>query len=99
MIYLDDLLLLDQDKERLKEHTAIALAILEALGFLVNYPKSSLSPGQIVTFLGFVIDSRARTLSLPPEKVSALKRQVRTMSKRRLVSARALAQLIGKMSA
>ena len=99
VIYLDDLLLLDQNKERLREHTAIALAVLEALGFLVNYPKSSVTPDQVITFLGFVIDSRSKTLSLPQEKVAALKQQVRAMSKKKLVSALALAQLIGKMSA
>ena len=99
MIYQDDVLLLDQNKERLGEHTAIALAVLEALGFLVNYPKSSLIPDQEITFLGFVINSRDKTLSLPREKVAALKQQAKAMSKKKLVSARTLAQLIGKMSA
>ena len=68
MIYLDDLLLLDQNKERLGEHAAIALAVLEALGFLVNYPKSFLIPDQEITFLGFVINFRDKTLSLPQDK-------------------------------
>ena len=98
VIYLDDLLLLNQKKKSFKEHTVIALEILEALGFLVNYPKSSMTPDQAITFLGFDIDSTSKRLSLPKEEVAALKQQVRAMSKRKLVSARVLA-LIGKMSA
>ena len=51
VIYLDNLLLLDQDRDKLKEHTATVLTLLEALGFLVNYPKSVLEPTQILVFV------------------------------------------------
>ena len=41
------------------EHTATTLSLLEALGFLVNYPKSVLEPTQELIFLGFIIEEGA----------------------------------------
>ena len=55
VIYLDNILLLDQDRTKLIEHTATTLSLLEALRFLVNYPKSELDPTQKLIFLGFII--------------------------------------------
>ena len=95
VIYLDDLLLLDQDRDKLKEHTATVLTLLEALGFLVNYPKSVLEPTQILVFLGFIINSVRKELSLPPEKVV---KEVKSTLEHQMVSARSLAQLVGRMS-
>lgn len=43
ILYLDDMQLLDQSKERIRHHFASALKLLVALGFLVNLKKSVLS--------------------------------------------------------
>lgn len=40
VIYLDNLLLMHQDKEEPMIHTSLTLNLLETLGFLVNYSKS-----------------------------------------------------------
>ena len=40
VIYLDDILLMEQSREVLRQHTALAVSLLESLGFLINYPKS-----------------------------------------------------------
>ena len=69
VIYLDDLLLMNGNQEALKEQTLMALDILEALGFLVNYPKSQLTPVQEVEYLGFLISSMCKELQLPKTKV------------------------------
>ena len=42
-----------------QEDSAIAIALLANLGFTVNREKSCLIPTQLITFLGFVIDSSA----------------------------------------
>ena len=65
VIYLDDLLLMNRNQEILKEQTLAALDILEALGFLVNYPKSQLMSAQEVEYLGFLISSMRKELQLP----------------------------------
>ena len=51
----------------------MAVTLLELLGFNVNREKSCLIPTQVITFLGFVIDSTVETLSLPEEKVVKVK--------------------------
>ena len=70
VIYFDNLLLLNKNPTTLKEHTLLALDLLEALGFLVNYPKSHLTPSQEVEYLGFLIDSSQRELCLPKTKLN-----------------------------
>lgn len=47
----------------------MAVTLLEELGFIVNREKSSLVPTQVITFLGFIVNSTIETLSLPEEKV------------------------------
>lgn len=40
MVYIDDILLIAQFHELLKQHTLATLNLLAAVGYLVNYPKS-----------------------------------------------------------
>ena len=54
---------------------------------------------QKMDFLGFVVDSVKRELSLPKEKVGAIKKEAVRFSKQEIVSPRTLASLLGKMSA
>ena len=42
--------------------------LFEKLGFLPHPEKSVFEPTQIITFLGFVINSVTMTLTLTPEK-------------------------------
>ena len=41
VIYINDILLMAQTEERVLDHTAMTLNLLEALGFLVNYQSHS----------------------------------------------------------
>ena len=50
VVYIDDILLIAQSPELLKQHTLATLNLLAALGYLVNYPKSQLIPTQSTTF-------------------------------------------------
>ena len=69
VIYLDDMLFLDQKEENLPETRNLVLDLLESLGFLINYNKSEPSPIQTISFLGFIIDSQEMMIKLPPDKV------------------------------
>ena len=42
VVYIDHILLVAQSPKLLKQHTLATLNLLEALGYLVNYPKSQL---------------------------------------------------------
>ena len=99
VVYIDDLLLLHQDKQKLREFSATALVLLESLGFLINYPKSVLGPTQTLVFRGFIINSVEKELSLPAEKLEKIVVEAKTMLKCHTVSARSLAQLIGRITA
>ena len=76
-----------------------AVTLLESLGFLVNYPKLALTPVQSLIFLGFLIDTLRKELRLPVEKVQKLTKDARSTLSKQMLSARALAGLLGKMSA
>ena len=99
VVYTGDLLLLHQDKEKLREFSATVLVLLKSLGFLINYPKSVLKTTQTLVFLGFTINSVEKELSLPAEKLEKIVVEAKTRLKCHTVSARSLAQLIGRMTA
>ena len=42
-----------------REHTVGLIFLLENLGFIINHPKSHLTPTQEIDFLGFVVNSNA----------------------------------------
>ena len=64
-MYIDDILLIAQSPEILKQYTLTTLDLLEALGHLVNYPKSQLTHTQSTTLLWFVVNCKTGELSLP----------------------------------
>ena len=57
ILYLDDFLILGSTYQEAQSHTAMAVSLLESLGFTVNLEKLCLIPTQIIIFQGFVIDS------------------------------------------
>ncbi|CAB4031124.1 Hypothetical predicted protein, partial [Paramuricea clavata] len=57
IIYLDDILLIASTAETLSHYVTLTVALLELLGFVVNYQKSQLNPVQSLEFLGFQINS------------------------------------------
>ena len=65
VIYLDDMLIMAETQEMAKCHAAMTVNLLESLGFTVNYQKSVLLPTTTIEFLGFLVDSKTLTLSLP----------------------------------
>jgi hypothetical protein len=97
IIYLDDILL-EQDKTRLVEHTATIVLLLEALGFLVNYPKSVLEPAQKLHNLPG-LHNRFSDERAEQEKMEVIIKEAKAILELQKISARSLAQLIGKMSA
>ena len=48
MIYLDDLIILNQDKNKLLQDLNTIIFVLQNLGFLINWEKSALTPTQVI---------------------------------------------------
>ncbi|KAM4795568.1 uncharacterized protein WCC33_000623 [Rhinophrynus dorsalis] len=99
IIYLDDMLIMSQDKERLLSHTELTLRLLTSLGFLINWDKSVLVPSRSMEFLGFLIDSVHTSLSLPAGKVRSIRRELRVVLRKGRFSLRTLARIVGLLAA
>ena len=72
IIYLDDLLIMNQSPVELQSHVNQTVSLLESLGFTINREKSQLVPSQQVRFLGFQVDSVTMKLFLPEDKIQQI---------------------------
>ena len=98
VIYLDDLLVLAQSRERLIQYRSLILDLFENLGFLINYPKSVLTPTQEIIFLGFWVSTVTLHLLLLKEKVTQAVREAQNLIREGTTSARQLSRLIGRFT-
>ena len=97
ILYLDDFLILGSTYQEAQSHTAMAVSLLESLGSTVNLEKSCLILTQIITFLGFVIDSTVEALSLPQENVVKVKSLCLNAKVTRTMPARQIASVLGTL--
>ena len=99
MAFVDDFLLTGSESDILVK-LEILLSTLSQLGLSVNHQKSSLSPSDTVTYLGFVIHcagpNSPPVIALPKSKVSKLKQDICRALKRPRISARLLARFAGR---
>lgn len=98
IVYLDEILLLEQCPSRLTSRLKETTDLLTHLGFVINEKKSLLTPSRQVTFLGFTIDSVARTLSLPPKKIVRMRRELRRTLAHPSTSLQQIARVVGLLS-
>jgi len=66
--YIDNLHLQGDTYKECKHYVQDSLNLFEKLGFLPHPEKSVFESTQIITFLGFVINSVTMTIILTPEK-------------------------------
>ena len=71
--YIDDILILEKSKEMALDHAEGMVYLLEYLGFVINKDKSVLVPGQMIEFLGLMIDTINMELLLPPHKIKMIR--------------------------
>ena len=69
VIYLDDIIFMNESREGVISDVSTAIDLLTGLGFLVNWEKSVLLPSQSLEYLGLLVDSVALSLALPSDKV------------------------------
>ncbi|CAG9137708.1 unnamed protein product [Plutella xylostella] len=68
VVYLDDYLIVHQERQTLIEHVAEAVRILKILGFTINFEKSALIPSRIVEYLGITWNLATNSKYLPRDK-------------------------------
>ncbi len=97
--YLDDTLIRAPDRPRGRQDTQTFGTLLQQAGFLLHKGKSVQEPTQRIEYLGFIIDSRSMTLTLPPAKASRilkrLRKAVTQLRSRATIPIREAAKLIG----
>ena len=69
IIYIDDMLVLAQTKEKAERHAQVLVYLLECLGLVINQKKSMLRVSQIMDFLGLTVATVLMQLRLPAEKM------------------------------
>ena len=77
----------------------VTLNLLQSLGFIVNFQKSSLAPAQSFKFLGLVWNTMTGFVSIDDQKRSAMTTKAAAMATSPQTSCRALFKLLGHMSA
>jgi hypothetical protein len=99
VIYLDDILILNQREMKLLTDRNTTLWLLQKLGFVINWEKSYLNPSQSMEYLGFVVESLNSQLSLPLGKVDQIKAECQRLLNLGIVTVREMAQLLGRLNA
>ena len=97
VVYIDDILLMAESAEQVTLHLEALLYLLTGLGFIINAPKLVTSPTQQIEFLGLWVNSTTLHLSLPGEKLHHIRLEVSQTLQKDQVTARHLAQVIGKL--
>ena len=95
LIYLDDFLLLAATVEEAVENTQLVVTLLQSLGFTINLKKSLLVPTQVITFLGFQVDSMCMMISLPADKANKILDCCRRLLVSQSITLRNLASFLG----
>ena len=99
VIYLDDLLLMNESRQGLLNNRDTAIWLLTSLGFVINMEKSVLVPSQKLEYLGFLIDSRDMLFSLPHKKVVDIKTNCVMLLNSDVVTVRDVAKVTGRLTA
>lgn len=99
VVYLDDILIIAQNKLECEFNTNFVVNLLNTLGFIINTEKSNLIPSQTITYLGFSYDVNKMTFSLPTNKIISLKTLIIKTCKKSIITIRDFAKVIGVLVA
>jgi len=93
--YIDDQYLQGDTKDECLSNVSDTVALLTKLGFLIHPDKSVLVPVQMITFLGFILDSIQMLVRPTLEKAQKLKTTCEKLLTKPEVTVEELAEAIG----
>ena len=99
IVYIDDMLMIGKSPAETRDHVKALIVLLEGLGFIINREKSVLTPSQQIEFLGLRVDTSTMSLSLPGHKIRTIQGEAIQLLRQSSISARKVAQFIGKHNA
>ena len=93
--YIDDSYLQGDTSAECHKNVTDTITLFTKLGFHIHPEKSVFIPSQKLTFLGFVLDSIAMTLTLTEEKVQRILSVCASLLKTQMPTFRQVAEVIG----
>ena len=99
IMYIDDILIIEKSPDEVRDHVEVPIALLEDLDFIVNIEKFVTTPSQQIEFLRLQVDTITMCLSLLGHKIKAIRGELSQLLRPGSLSARRLAQFIGKLNA
>ena len=99
VVYLDDGIGASCGELKARKDSSRIQQDLDRAGFVANIAKCKWSPSQQCVWLGFEVDLHQDILSVPQEKINALKTQLEQVALRPRLLAKVLASLAGKIIA
>ena len=96
-IYIDDMLIQGDTPEKVVFNAQIVMLTFMALGWSFNFKKCSLVPSQMITHLGFDIDTVAMTISCPKDKIQRLQVKCKDAFLNKHLTVHDLERLLGTM--
>ena len=95
---MDDFLFLHCSREVCRVMLAVAVALLQDLGFVVNLkPGKTDEPARVQKFLGVMVNTARMSLSLPADKLAATLSVASSLLARRSCKVRHLQSLLGRL--
>lgn len=98
VLYLDDFLLLGNTFLDCQRSVQETIRLLKILGFIINFSKSSLSPQQNCSFLGFIYNSVNMTICVPKHKKQKIIKLAKKFLKLKKCRIREFAHFIGVLT-
>lgn len=95
--YIDDTYLQGSTAENCQATINETRDLFTKLGFVTSIEKSVVTPTQLITFLGFVLNCISMTIQLSDEKKERLKSYCKTIRAKQNVKITELAQVIGTL--
>lgn len=97
--YIDDSYLQGTTFKECQENISKTVKLMDDLGLTVNTKKSVLIPTQKLKFVGFILCSVSMTVRLTQEKITNIKTLCFEILKKKFITIRTLAKLIGMLVA
>ena len=97
--YIDDSLIVADNKQECSLAVSDSICIMDELGLTVHPVKSVVAPTQTIEFLGFVLNSADMTVRVTQTKANGVHEQCSGTSRKRHISIRDLAKLVGSLVA
>ena len=98
IIYIDDIIILNQNQQDLIKDRDTVIFTLQCLAFVINWEKSHLGPTQTLEYLGMLIAYVTMTLSLPERKLIAIIQKCQCLLAETVVTIREVSELVGILS-